>query len=299
MSTIPRAPTVGFLLFAMTLGTGGPVAAQVSLSGDWATVMHEDQPERGPGPELGDYLGLPVNAAARFYADSWSPSRITEPEQQCRAHAAPYIHRGPDNFRLWEEKEPTSQAVTAIKIFINTFAQTQTIYMDGRPEPSPNAPHSWQGFKTGKWEGNQLKVTTTHIKQGWTRRNGLPQSTKATLIERFIRHGNIMTVVNVVQDPVYLTEPLIKSENFVLNMNVQPAVYQNWLSCQPDEEIAGRPEGSVPHHLPGTNTEIQEFAARHHLPFEATRGGAETMYPEYQIKLPALREKPPGAASKH
>ena len=30
---------------------------------------------------------------------------------------------GPDNFRLWEEKDPTSQDVTAIKIFINTFAR--------------------------------------------------------------------------------------------------------------------------------------------------------------------------------
>jgi hypothetical protein len=109
------------------------------------------------------------------------------------------------------------------------------------------------------------------------------------LIERFIRHGDSMTVINIEKDPVYLTEPLIKSENFVLNRNIQPAVYQNWLSCQPDVEIATRGVGIVPHYLPGTNTNLQEFAVRHNLPFEATRGGAETMYPEYQLKLPATR----------
>jgi len=286
-----KARTVGVsVLVLLMLGVGrGLAVAQVSLAGDWSTLMHEDGPERGPGPELGDYLGLPINLAARLYADSWSPSRLTEPEQQCRAHTAPYIHRGPDQFRLWEEKDPTSQEVTAIKIFINTFAQTQTIYMNGRVPPSSLAPHTWQGFKTGKWEGNQLVVTTTHIKQGWTRRNGLPHSSEATLIERYVRHGNMLTVINVMRDPVYLTESLIKSENFVLNMNVQPVVYQNWLSCQPDEEIANRPVGYVAHHLPGTNTDIQEFAARYHLPFDATRGGAETMYPEYLQKMATLR----------
>ena len=278
---------VAFVLMT-TLGTGSALA-QASLAGDWATLMHEDGPERGPGPDLGDYLGLPINAAARFYADSWKPSRLTEPEQQCRAHSAAYIHRGPDNFRLWEEKDPVSQETTAIKIFVNTYAALQTIYMDGRPAPSANAAHTWQGFKTGKWDGNVLTVTTSHVKQGWVRRNGLPHSDRVELIERFIRHGDVMTVINVERDPVYLTEALIKSENFQLNRNVATPVYQNWLSCQPDVEVATREPGFVPHHLPGTNTDINEYAARYNIPFEATRGGPETMYPEYQAKISPTR----------
>jgi len=46
-----------------------------------------------------------------------------------------------------------------------------------------------------------------------------------------------------------------------------------------------RAQGYVPHHLPGTNTFLREFAAKEKLPFEPTRGGAETMYPEYALKL--------------
>ena len=46
-----------------------------------------------------------------------------------------------------------------------------------------------------------------------------------------------------------------------------------------------RPQGAVPHHLPGTNPFLAEFAMRYNVPVEATRGGAETMYPEYRIKM--------------
>jgi len=44
--------------------------------------------------------------------------------------------------------------------------------------------------------------------------------------------------------------------------------------------------------LPGTNRYLTEFAARWRVPVEATRGGAETMYPEYQRKLAAMPEPP-------
>ena len=84
--------------------------------------------------------------------------------------------------------------------------------MDGRPHPPDYAPHTWMGFSTGKWDGDTLTVYTTHIKQGWYRRNGVPSSDIITLTDHFIRHGNFLTHVSVVTDPIYLTEPLIKSQ---------------------------------------------------------------------------------------
>jgi hypothetical protein len=85
--------------------------------------------------------------------------------------------------------------------------------------------------------------------------------------------------VSMVQDPVYLTEPLIKSNGFswVENGTMDP------YPCRPAVEVP-REAGDVPHHLPGENSFIHEFADRHHLPFEATRGGAETALPEYMRK---------------
>lgn len=287
MQNVNRA-VIGACTLLLVACFASPASAQVSLAGDWGSFFHEDQPERAPGPELGDYLGLPVNEAARHYADAWSGARLTLPEHQCRAHVAPYALRGPAaGVRIWEEKDETTQEIVAIKIFINTYAQTRTIWMDGRPHPSDNAPLTWQGFSTGRWEGNQLVVTTTHIKHGWVRRNGLPMSTHAVATERFIRHGDRMTNIVYLEDPVFLAEPLIKSQDFNRLTNVAPNLYQNWLSCQPDDEIA-RPKGVVPHNLPGTNPYLTEFAARHRIPVDATRGGPETMYPEYMDKLKAM-----------
>ena len=191
----------------------------------------------------------------------------------------PYIYRGPLNLRIWEEKDPQSQKVIAIKNYISTYEQTRTIWMDGRPHPSPNAAHTWMGFSTGKWEGDMLTVYTTHIKQGWVRRNGLPESDQATLTEHFIRHGDILTHVSIVTDPVYLTEPLIKTQDFRLQLQAG----QNWLyPCEYVEEIAGRPKGEVPNYPPGKNPFVHEFADKYKIPVQAALGGAATMYPEYR-----------------
>ena len=259
-----------------------PALAQIDLSGNWGPVFHEDQPERGPGPELGDYLGLPITDGARLFAESWDPSRLTLQEHQCRVHVSPYIYRGPLALRIWEEKDPETQQVIAIRNYISTYEQNRTIWMDGRPHPPDYAPHTWQGFSTGTWEGEILTVYTTHIKQGWLRRNGLPESDRATLIEHFIRHGDSLTHVTILTDPVYLTEPLIKSQNFLRNSREQ----NNWLwPCDYVVEVATRPKGAVPHYLPGENPFLKEFAARHGVPEQAAKGGAETMYPEYMLKL--------------
>ncbi len=170
--------------------------------------------------------------------------------------------------------------------------------MDGGPHPPDYAAHTWQGFSTGKWEGDVLTVTTTHIKQGWIRRNGLPESDRATLTEHFIRHGGYLTHISVVTDPVYLTEPLIKSQNFVLNARALPP--QAWLwPCVPVVEVANRPLGElqveVPHYLPGKNPFVSEFATQSGIPLEAALGGAETMYPEYIMKLRQLPAPPKSA----
>ena len=263
-----------------------PSLAQTVLAGEWTPIRHEDQAERGPGPELGDYLGLPVNDAARFFADSWDASRLTVMEHQCRVHISPYIYRGPLHLRIWEEKDQDTQQVVALKHYISTYEQTRTIWMDGRPHPSENAPHTFMGFATGQWIGDTLRVTTTHIKQGWIRRNGLPESDQATMVDYFILHGNGLTHVSIIHDPIYLTEPLVKSEEFQRDEKE----LGNWLwPCEPVEEILDRPKGDIPHFLPGENPYLDEFFTKWKIPKEAARGGAETMYPEYRKRMQALQ----------
>ena len=270
------------------LALASPATAQSFLNGDWVGVFHEDQPERGPGPDLADYLGLPINAAARQYAQTWDASRLALPEHQCRAHVSPYIYRGPIRVRITEERDPATQNTIAIKHFLSTYAQERTIWLDGRPHPPEEAPHTWMGFSTGEWQGSVLKVTTTHMKQGWHRRNGLPMSAKAKMTEYFFRHGTVLTQLSIVEDPVYLEQPLVKTTNLLLDINTTPNNYQAWLFCQADEEVPDRDPAYVPHYLPGKNPYLTEFAEKYRLPVAPTRGGAETMYPEYVSKVKAM-----------
>ena len=60
--------------FAQSAGAINP-SPGLDLSGNWAPAVHEDQPERGPGPELADFLGLPITEGARQFALSWDASR--------------------------------------------------------------------------------------------------------------------------------------------------------------------------------------------------------------------------------
>src|SRR6266478_5873192 len=253
-------------------------ATGIDMSGSWTPVPHE---ESFADPQIAEYLGVPINDTGRTWALAWSPSRLTLPEHQCQAHVAPYIYRGPLNLRVWEEKDPQSQRVIAIHQYISTYEQYRTIWMDGRPHPPEGAVHTWMGFSTGKWEGNILTVYTTHIKEGWVRRNGLPSSDKITLVEHFIRHDNHLTHVSVVTDPVYLTEPLIKSEDYVLNNSSGG----NWLwPCEYVEELPNSDLTKVPSFMPGQNPFEHEFADKFKIPVDAALGGAETMYPEYTKK---------------
>jgi hypothetical protein len=267
-------------LFAQGFGAGAiRVAPGFDLSGNWAPAPHE---ENIGNPALADYLGVPINDAARAWALAWDPSRWTVPEHQCQVHVAPYIYGGPLNLRVWEEKDPRTQQMIAIKQYVSTYEQSRTIWLDGRPHPPEEAPHTWMGFSTGTWQGNALVVRTSHLKQGWFRRNGLPESDKATLIEYFMRHGDNMVHVSHVIDPVFLTEPYVRAQTFRLTL----AEGQNWLyPCESVVEIANQPRGRVPHYLPGENPFVEEFGKKYGIPTQVVLGGAETMYPDVQKKL--------------
>ncbi len=281
MARLKRRAIV-YLLFSMGMPLAtAPAFAQVDFTGEWNPLYHEDGPERLPGPELGDYTELPINNAARMRADSYDADRISVvPEYQCRPHGVDYSMRGLGNLRIWREFDTATQKLIAFHTHLLAWDSERTIYMDGRPHPPAYADHTWQGFSTGVWEGNMLTITTTHMKTNYLRRNGVPRSDKATLTEHWMRHGDYLTVVTLIDDPVFLTEPLVRSDNWFLDPGQGIGVF----GCESEPEVP-RPTGTVPHHLPGTNPFLTEFARWYGLPEDAVRGGAETLYPEYKSKI--------------
>jgi len=295
----PHLRRVGLIVLLLVVGTSCPALAQAALAGEWKSLPFEDlgfrvdaenvAEARGMagvgGPWIGDYTGLPLNEAARRRADSWDAAMQTAREHQTIVtDVEAFWLLGPGAMRISPVTDAT-QRVVGLKIYRARFQSTvRFIWLDGRPHPPEYAAHTWMGFSTGKWEGNILTVTTTHIKQGWHRRNGIPSSDQITLVEHFIRHDNHLTHVSVVTDPVYLEEPLIKSEDYVQMANSGG----NWLwPCEYVDELPGIARDRVQNFLPGENPFLHEFADKHKIPVEATLGGAETMYPEYKAKMKA------------
>jgi hypothetical protein len=90
---------------------------------------------------------------------------------------------------------------------------------NGPPVPAaPAAPQAAGGARGGNQNG-WLKVVTTNVKAGYLRKNGVPYSEKAVITEYFqptpetygVRY---MMVTTIIEDPEYLTGPLITSSNY-------------------------------------------------------------------------------------
>ena len=293
MKTMLRVVKCAGLLVVISVLGARPSSAQITPLGYWNPIMDEDQHERGPGPEVGDYSGLPINAATRLRADTWDASLLTLPEHQCQPHPSTYGFRGVGILRVWETRDPETQQLVKYDTLIQWQQQHREIWMDGRPHPPEYARHTWQGFSTGKFDGDTLVVFTDHLRPTWIRRNGLALSDRATMTERFVVHGDLLTHVMMIEDPVYLTEPLVKTNGFqyVPNGNMQP------YPCRSVSEVDRKP-GIVPNHLMGDNLFLKELVERYHLPFELFRGGADQALPEYMETAKALIAKMPKPATK-
>jgi cyclase len=254
--------------------------AQVDLSGNWGLLLHEDEAWRGPGPELGEYEGLPLSPAGKMRAWSWNASINTLPTHQCMPLPADdFTDFG--NIRIWKEVDPTTQETVAWHEYTEWGGQERVIWMDGRPHPSEFAPHTWQGFSTGKWERNGLTVYTTHLKEAQFERVGTYHSDRVTLVEHWIKHGNYLTIMYFISDPVYLAQPLVRSRQYVLD----PDQKMHGYSCFSTAEIADRNPGYVPDYIPWKNPYKLNAVTKYNVPAIAVSGGPETMYPEFLAKL--------------
>ena len=254
----------------------------VDLAGSWTMSNEEEMLIRiDPGPELGNFTGFPLNAAGRQKALSWNSTIQAVPEHQARPHPAQYSMRGPGpNFHMGEIIDPVSRRLIAYTITGLFENANRTIWLDGRPHPSEFAEHLWNGFSTGEWENGMLKVTTTHMKQAFIQRNGIPSSPYAVMTEYFIRHGGLLMMMSQVDDPIYLEEPMVRSSTWRWN----PGQREGGIGqVEIAEELPDIKLGDVPHYPLGTRH--PEYADANGLPFEATLGGKETLYPEYIERL--------------
>ena len=130
-------------------------------------------------------------------------------------------------------------------------------------------------------QNGQFVVTTTHMKYGVIQRNGAPASPYTKMTEHFVRHGlYLMLARSSMDDPIYLEEPMVRTHNWTWNPGAPMGLGNPFESV---DELGDKPLGWVPFFAAGHQQ--TEFAEMHNLPFKATMGGAESLYPEFMDKI--------------
>jgi hypothetical protein len=178
-------------------------------------------------PAKGDFQGVPMNAEAARIANGWDPDADEKAGLACKSYGAPAIIRVPGRLHITWQDDAT------LRLDFDAGTQTRVFRFGGAAQAS--AEPSWQGISAASWElpgGGRgrgaapdamrigsLKVTTTNLKAGYLRKNGVPYGERATLTEYFDvvqeRNGTPWIVVtSVVDDPQYLNQPFMTSTQF-------------------------------------------------------------------------------------
>jgi hypothetical protein len=212
-------------------------AAPIDLTGTWVSVVTEDWRWRMRTPPKGDFTSLPLTEAAITVANAWDPARDAAAGEQCRGYGAPALMRLPGRIRVGWEND------TSLKVETEAGTQTRLFHFT-RPEPAGKP--GWQGTSVATWEapgrggaprGGSLRVTTTNLRPGYLRKNGVPYSTNARLTEYYTVITDATTkdtwliVTTMVEDPEYLSVP-----RFVTSSHFKKADGSVWMPtpCKAD-----------------------------------------------------------------
>jgi hypothetical protein len=210
-----KAGIIAVLLAAATLGAQPKTAKEAApfdLTGYWVAFVTEDWRFRMVTPHKGDYQAVPMTEQARKVADAWDPAADEAAGNQCKAYGAAAIMRLAARFHI------TWQDDNTLRVESDAGMQTRMFHFNSQPAPSGE--RTWQGYSVAQWERQgSLKVSTTNLRAGYLRKNGVPYSENAVVTEYFDlapmpNGGQVMLVTTVVDDPRYLQLPFIVSSQF-------------------------------------------------------------------------------------
>jgi hypothetical protein len=196
-------------------------AAPIDLTGQWVAIVTEDWRVRMVTPPKGDYAGIALTPAGVALANAWDPAKDEADGNQCKAYGAAAIMRVPGRIRIsWEDDE-------TLKIETDAGRQTRLLHFTPVDDP---AEASWQGVSRAEWiphgggrgvppANGSLKIVTTHMKEGYLRKNGVPYGSSAILTEYFDvlqqpDGSQWLVVKSIVEDSQYLAQTPITSSNF-------------------------------------------------------------------------------------
>jgi hypothetical protein len=103
------------------------------------------------------------------------------------------------------------------------FNEIRTVYMDGRPHPVPNTRFA-TGHSIGRWDGDTLVVDTANFEDHRSPYQiGVPSSGQKHVVERYRLNedGTHIDLEFILDDPEYLTEPLVHSRQLIYSPHLE------------------------------------------------------------------------------
>jgi len=229
---------VATLLFGAVLAAQQPArvtaraSAPLDLTGQWVSIIADDWRWRVVVPPKGDTLYLPVNDAGKKMASEWDAARDAAAGEACRAYGAGGVMHLPGRLRISWDGDDT------LKLETDTGQQTRLFRFD--PAAAPPGEATWQGFSRAAWEvpgaggrgrggrgaavggakpGSSMRATTTNMRLGYYRRNGVPYGPGATMTEWFTTitepDGNsYLLVTKILEDSQYMSGPYVRTVQF-------------------------------------------------------------------------------------
>jgi hypothetical protein len=192
------------------------------LSGIWGWEDNRPCPPDGcPDQKVGQEFinigwsvkgGLPFQTwAAQLAKERLAANSKDDPQSHCLPRGALRIHT--DGLL-----KKIVQTPGLLVILTERNAGYRQIFTDGRPLPEDPTP-SWNGYSSGKWEGDTLVVHSNGFRDGiWLDASGSPMTEAARMLEKFrrSRYGTLEIEITVDDSKAYtkpwtvkLTQPLV------------------------------------------------------------------------------------------
>ena len=226
-------------------------AAVFDPAGYWVPLITEDWRFRMVTPPKGDYASVPLNPEGRRVADTWDLATDDGAGLQCKAFGVGGILRQPGRLHV------TWQDDNTLKMDFDAGQQSRILRFG--PAAAPAGEKTWQGNSVAEWDvppaagrgggggggggGNNnnnnnaagaggaqggvvtgrrgaIKVTTTNMREGYMRKNGVTYSESAVITEYVDRLGPesdgavYLLIRMTIDDPKYLQQPFVTSTHY-------------------------------------------------------------------------------------
>jgi hypothetical protein len=103
------------------------------------------------------------------------------------------------------------------------FNEVRTVYMDGRPHPDPSVRFA-TGHSIGRWDGDTLVIDTANFEDHRSPYQiGVPSGSLKQVVERYrlSEDGTHIDVEFALDDPEYLSEPLVHSRQLIYSPHLE------------------------------------------------------------------------------